>query len=185
MIDLKQLSKRISYVLRHAPWEYELELDAEGWVPLEHLLEGLRSHHNLKTVERADIERVIVESDKARFELSGEKIRACYGHSVPGRIEKVPVEPPATLYHGTVPRFLDAIERGGLLPMSRQYVHLSSDTETAAIVARRRGQQIVILRIDAHAAWAAGVKFYKELNGVWLADAVGPEWITVPATAAL
>lgn len=30
-----QLSKEISYALRHAPWEYELELDEEGFVDAE------------------------------------------------------------------------------------------------------------------------------------------------------
>lgn len=29
------LSREISYALRHAPWEYELEMDEEGWVPVE------------------------------------------------------------------------------------------------------------------------------------------------------
>ena len=29
-----ELSKEISYALRHAPWEYELELDENGWLVL-------------------------------------------------------------------------------------------------------------------------------------------------------
>jgi putative RNA 2'-phosphotransferase len=33
-----QLSKEVSYALRHAPWEYTLELDPEGWVSTEQLL---------------------------------------------------------------------------------------------------------------------------------------------------
>lgn len=37
-MDSEQLSKTVSYVLRHAPWEYEIELDDEGWAPLEQLL---------------------------------------------------------------------------------------------------------------------------------------------------
>lgn len=157
-----------------------MELDAEGWAPVEHLLEGLHSHRSLASVSCHDIERVIATSDKVRFELDGERIRACYGHSIPGRIEKQSAEPPALLYHGTVPRFLDAIRADGLRPMSRQYVHLSSDTDTAVIVARRRGHDIVLLHVRAAEAWAAGVRFYPELNGVWLADAVPPEWIVVP-----
>lgn len=35
MNRLEELSKEISYALRHAPWEYELEMDQEGWVPVE------------------------------------------------------------------------------------------------------------------------------------------------------
>lgn len=29
-MNLVELSKEISYALRHAPWEYELELDKQG-----------------------------------------------------------------------------------------------------------------------------------------------------------
>lgn len=32
-----ELSKEISYALRHAPWEYALEMDEEGWVLVEQL----------------------------------------------------------------------------------------------------------------------------------------------------
>ena len=41
MDKLTELSKEISYALRHAPWEYELEMDEEGWVPVEQLLDAL------------------------------------------------------------------------------------------------------------------------------------------------
>ena len=33
-MNLVELSKEISYALRHAPWEYELELDEQGFVIL-------------------------------------------------------------------------------------------------------------------------------------------------------
>ena len=35
MDKLADLSKEIAYALRHAPWEYELEIDNEGWVSIE------------------------------------------------------------------------------------------------------------------------------------------------------
>ena len=38
MNKLERLSKEISYALRHAPWEYELEMDEEGLVPIAQLL---------------------------------------------------------------------------------------------------------------------------------------------------
>ena len=33
-----ELSREISYVLRHAPWEYELEMDEYGWVDVQQLI---------------------------------------------------------------------------------------------------------------------------------------------------
>lgn len=41
-MDITKLSKEVSYALRHAPWEYELELDDEGWVSIEQILIALR-----------------------------------------------------------------------------------------------------------------------------------------------
>lgn len=40
-INYLELSKEISYALRHAPWEYELELDENGQVSAEQLLTSL------------------------------------------------------------------------------------------------------------------------------------------------
>ena len=89
----------------------------------------------------------------------------------------MPVEPPPVLYHGTVERFMDAIVREGLTKQSRQHVHLSPDRDTAVIVGRRRGKPI-ILRVDAAAVSGAGRAFFLSENGVWLTDAVPPEFLT-------
>lgn len=40
-MDYVELSKEVSYALRHAPWKYELEMDEEGFVPIEQLLDAL------------------------------------------------------------------------------------------------------------------------------------------------
>lgn len=32
------LSRAVSHALRHEPWLYELELDDEGWVPVDQVL---------------------------------------------------------------------------------------------------------------------------------------------------
>ncbi|WP_376740509.1 RNA 2'-phosphotransferase [Listeria cossartiae] len=36
------LSKEVSYVLRHTPREYELEIDKQGWVSVAQLLYALK-----------------------------------------------------------------------------------------------------------------------------------------------
>ena len=87
-----------------------------------------------------------------------------------------PAEPPAYLYHGTVARNLDAIRAEGLRPMDRQHVHLSPDRETADPVGARRGRP-VILSVDAGAMHRAGHVFHVSANGVWLTDAVPPEYL--------
>jgi putative RNA 2'-phosphotransferase len=113
-----------------------------------------------------------------RYQIQGDKIRALYGHSVPGKLLKKPGTPPDLLYHGTVSRAVDAIRQEGLKPMSRQYVHLSIDTNMANIVGSRRGNDVVILTIRAKEAAEAGVPFYEGNVHVWLADYGPPAYIS-------
>lgn len=88
-MKLTELSKEISYALRHAPHEYELELDEEGFVPIDQLLHAINEGGNYdRTVTKADLEEIIRTSEKKRHEIVGDKIRALYGHSVPQFIKK-------------------------------------------------------------------------------------------------
>lgn len=177
MGELDSLSKEISYALRHAPWEYELEMDEEGWVPMAQLLGALHREAKWADIERADVEELIAQSAKKRFEIKDGRIRAFYGHSFPMKIQKEEKEPPAVLYHGTARRFVTSIMENGLLPQQRQYVHLSQDLETAEMVGRRHDGKPCILVIDAKGAWEDGVKFYLGNEKVWLADVVPGKYI--------
>ena len=78
--------------------------------------------------------------------------------------------PPDKLYHGTARRFIESIKKNGLLPMSRQYVHLSADIDTAKKVGLRHDKRPCILEIDSKKAYEDGVAFYHGNEKVWLAD---------------
>lgn len=177
-MKLTELSKEISYALRHAPWEYELELDEAGFVPVDQLLHAINESGNYdRTVTRSDLEDIIRTSDKKRHEIVGDRIRALYGHSVPMFIRKDPGIPPDVLYHGTNDIAMDAIAETGLLPMSRQYVHMSVTPDIAVMVAKRRKGNVVILEIDTVKAREAGVEFYVGNDKVWLAKAIPAEYL--------
>lgn len=179
MSKSEKLSKEISYALRHAPWEYELEMDEYGRVPVMQLLEALRRDEEWKDISEDDLKIMISSSEKKRHEILDGKIRACYGHSISGKIRKEKKEPPEILYHGTARRFSDSIREKGLLPAGRQYVHLSQDMETAYEVGRRRDKNPCILKIAAKQAWKDGIPFYYENEKVWLADMVPNTYIKV------
>ena len=160
MSKLEELSKEISYALRHAPWEYELEMDDEGWVPVEQLVDALNKDKKWMRISEKDILVMIDKSEKKRHEISSGKIRTFYGHSIPMHIKKEKKMPPNILYHGTARRFLSGIKSDGLLPQSRQYVHLSQDTSTAQAVGLRHDNKPCVLKIDAKKAWEDGISFY-------------------------
>jgi putative RNA 2'-phosphotransferase len=169
-------SKFLSLILRHRPDVIGIQLDAEGWVPVEDLLAACAQHG--RAISREQLDTVVRTNDKQRFALSadGTRIRANQGHSLPIDLGLVPVEPPELLYHGTVPRFLDSIRRDGLTKGKRHDVHLSPDIQTATKVGQRRGRPIVLV-IEAGRMFRDGHKFYRSDNGVWLTNAVPPGYI--------
>lgn len=176
MTDQRRLSKTLSYWLRHKPEAGGVKLDASGWAAVDQILAAL-SRAGLPD-RRDDLERVVAESDKQRFELSGDgrSIRARQGHSIDVDLDWPQAAPPEFLYHGTVERFLDAILADGLKPMKRHHVHLSPDEQTARAVGARRGEP-VILRIAAGRMADDGHVFRLSGNGVWLTDQVAPAFL--------
>ncbi|MBN1427988.1 MAG: RNA 2'-phosphotransferase [Anaerolineae bacterium] len=179
--ELVRLSRTIAKALRHSPWLFELEIDEEGWTAIDDLLESLRkARREWRNLTEADLIEMNAQSEKKRYEIQNGKIRAYYGHSLPGKLKKTPAEPPETLYHGTTDEALADIQTSGLKPMSRQYVHLSTDKETATLVAQRKKGRIVILTIQSGEAHRSGVKFYLGNEMVWLSDAIPVEHIVEP-----
>jgi putative RNA 2'-phosphotransferase len=173
--DITRASKALAYVLRHRPQSIGIALDGAGWVRIVDLLAALAEHG--RPIPRDLLDRVVEGTDKRRFEVDGDRIRAAQGHSVPVDLGLDPVTPPDLLYHGTSARFLAAIRAEGLNRGRRHAVHLSPDRETARAVGARRAGPIVILRVDAAGMHRAGHAFYRAANGVWLTAAVPPQWI--------
>lgn len=169
--DLTAISRTFSHALRHEPWLYELELDAEGWTPVEAVLAALRAERSdWQDLTAGDIAEMIAASTKRRHEMADGRIRALYGHSVPGRLARTPSTPPERLYHGTSPKVLEAIRQNGLQPMARQYVHLSNNRADALEVGRHKHPQPVLLIVNAANAAKSSVAFYVDNEKVWLAD---------------
>ena len=172
------ISKALSFWLRHRPEAAALTLDQQGWTDVSEVLSaferiGVRC-------DRRRLFEVIASNDEQRFELSadGQRVRARQGHSIAVSLEWPRRTPPALLYHGTVERFLHGIRGQGLQPKGRHHVHLSPDIQTAHRVGARRGRPI-ILSIRASELDAAGQAFFLTSNGVWLTDAVAPEYLNV------
>ena len=174
-IDFIQLSKTVSHALRHEPQSYNLNLDNQGWVLLSDLVIALNSKGI--RVDEFDINKMVELSEKKRHQILNGKIRAYYGHSVENKIFKYPVEPPEFLYHGTVQNSLNNILEKGLLPMERQYVHLSINRSTAEMVGSRKKGELIILTIKAKEAFLGNIQFYKEENGIWLSDSIPSKYI--------
>ena len=181
--ELTNTSKFLSLVLRHQPELIGIALDKNGWVDINVLLEAANQFG--REISRALLDEVVFANEKQRFAFSpdGLRIRANQGHSIAGvDLALAPSEPPVRLFHGTVAKFLDSIHANGLQKMQRQHVHLSATTETAVIVAKRRGTPTVI-EVRALAMFEAGFDFYLAANGVWLTNHVPQAYLQMPPSA--
>ena len=143
-----RLSRYLSLILRHHPEVIGISLDAHGWADVDELIAGIAQKKN-----------------------DGTKIRANQGHSVQVDLELQPIEPPDLLWHGTAEKYADSIEKTGLKPGSRMYVHLSPDIETAVTVGKRHGSPIVY-EVKSGQMHRDGFSFYRSVNGVWLTSSV-------------
>lgn len=168
------LSKFLSYILRHNPAKYNLELDRFGFTSLDKIIEILKN--KFKHFSEEEVFKIIKDGSKGRFELVGNKIRARYGHSINVSPCSSPVIPPEYLYHGTSSRCICSILKYGLKPMGRKFVHLSTNREDAYRVGLRHCKTPIILKIYARMAYLSGIKFFKEGN-VYLVKTLDKKFI--------
>ena len=173
--DMVRTSTYISLVLRHKPEAAGITLDKNGWADVEELVEGVSK---TRFLSRGLLEEIVRTDEKGRYVFNRDKtkIRARYGHSVQVETDLPSCVPPSVLYHGTGEKYAESIEKTGLLPKGRLYVHLSEERSTATDVGARHGRP-VIYQVEAGKMAAAGHKFFDAGNGIWLTDAVPPDFL--------
>lgn len=165
----------MSLILRHKPETIGISLDEHGWANVEELIAGIARNNEFNM----DILEEIVRTDeKQRYSFNEDKtlIRANQGHSIPVDVELEEQAPPDILWHGTGEKYVSSIDKEGLLPKSRLYVHLSKDKETAVKVGSRHGNP-VMYKIHAKRMYEDGYKFYLSVNGVWLTKEVPVKYL--------
>jgi putative RNA 2'-phosphotransferase len=171
----KEISKFISLILRHKPETIGISLDEHGWANVDELIEGVRQKHPM---DMNMLEKIVAEDEKQRYSFNEDKtlIRANQGHSIPVDVELEKKTPPDILWHGTGEKYVVSIDRQGLIPKSRLYVHLSSDYDTAIEVGSRHGKPYVY-QVDAKKMSDDGFEFFISVNGVWLTKTVPVEYL--------
>ncbi|KAF5019363.1 hypothetical protein F66182_8631 [Fusarium sp. NRRL 66182] len=188
-----QVSKALSKLLRHQAANAGIQLDDEGFAPLDSVLAWgpLRS---LK-VTLDDVKSVVGSNDKQRFTLKPNPatnpsldtastspadylIRANQGHSI--KLESAALLAPITLEAGNIPACVlhgsffyfwpRIVEAGGLKPMSRNHVHCSAGTPEEGVVSGMRKDAELTIEIDIEASLKDGVKWWLSDNGVLLTE---------------
>jgi len=176
-MDKTRISIFISKLLRHRPEIIGLTIDRNGWADVDELIEGVR-RHKAPDFDREALDDIVASDAKQRYSYSedGRRIRANQGHSIPVDVELTACEPPEYLWHGTGEKYVPSIDRTGLLPKSRLYVHLSSDMETARKVGSRHGKPVVY-EIDCSGMVKDGYSFFLSANHIWLTKEVPARYL--------
>ena len=168
-----KVSKFVSFLLRHD--SQGLVMDEEGFVDLDELVSKVKE--SFPCVDKVFVRRLVEESERKRFEIVGNRIRALYGHSVPVYVRLEEDGGVEWLYHGTTSDAALEILEKGLQPMTRLWVHLSPTKDIANQVEKRRTSNPVILVVDCSEARKQGSKFYRASEQVYLCKFVPAEYI--------
>ncbi len=176
------LVRVLAFLLRHGGPPRGVAVDAEGWANLRDVARAVRgAGQRLQAVNVRCLEDLVRTQDSGRFEIRPGKIRALYGHSLPGVVAARPASPPARLFHGTSSDREGRIREHGLRPMRRAYVHLTSDLGYALGVARAAGGSWIVLRVRSAEAAGGGAEFLTTAGHVWLTGEVSSIHIdTIP-----
>ena len=175
-MDLQSISKYMSLILRHKPEVIGICIDEHGWANVEKLIQGIAKNNPGFNMEA--LEEIVKTDNKQRYSFNDDKtlIRANQGHSIQVDVELEEKEPPNVLYHGTGEKYVTSIDKNGLIPKSRLYVHLSRDIETARAVGKRHGKEI-IYSVNSAQMYKDGYKFYLSKNGIWLTKKVPMKYL--------
>lgn len=171
------LSQFLSLILRHKPETINLGLDTYGYADIDEIT------HNAKNIglliTENEIKDVVLYSDKKRFKITGNKIKATEGHSFEVGIEEQSQKPPDLLYHGTRYKLRQVISQQGLLGMKRNSVHLYPDYYSAFMIEKSDKRGPIVFEINAGEMYKDGYEFYLLENNIWQTKTVPAKYMTI------
>lgn len=172
-MEYEGLSRFLSQILRHTPYEIGLNLDEYGYADIDVLIFEANSHGS--RIEREHILALCSNSD--RFKIKGNRIKATKGHSFPIKPDEEGARPPEALYHSASSKLRDTILKEGLKPLKLSSVYLFGDYVDAYIFAGRKEPAIIV--VDAAQMYADGHQFYTSGDGTWFTDACPSKYLRV------
>ena len=168
---MKQHKYILAYLLRHSA----LPSKEGGWLAVSAIVPLYLSLAQFQD---------IIATDTKRFTLSEDcqYVRANYGHSNGVDLGLEACLPPTTLFHGTKSTNLDDIQKKGLTPRARDFVHLTDLLGRAMAVAKRHTTgkgEVVILEIDTMSMKKDGFVFFRAEDHTYLTKVVPPKYIKI------
>lgn len=197
----EELSRSMSWALRHAAPSLGLSVRSDGYVAVEDLLRCKHPRFNsYYTLE--DVQRVVGCNDKKRFQLVLEEetiegvhkrswmIRACQGHSLKHiqsdellmHISNEELKCMERIIHGTTMKAWEVIQREGALSrMKRNHIHFATEVpddnnQHTVISGIRRNRECDIF-LDVKKCAENAIQFYRSNNEVILTAGIRNEGV--------
>ncbi|CAK7913323.1 tRNA 2'-phosphotransferase [[Candida] anglica] len=172
-----QISKALSLLLRHSAVKENIEIDQDGFV----LLDTILNHNRIKTHKATleEIKSIVENNDKKRFriETRGDQLYICanQGHTIKevgeGNLTQlVNLEDfPSVIIHGTYKKHLPLIMKTGLSRMGRNHIHFTfEETNESKVISGMRKGCNALIYLDIPKCIESGLQFYKSSNNVIL-----------------
>jgi len=176
---LVNLSKSLSYVLRHGAQKEKLPLRSDGYALITDVLQlrGFRKYRY--TFE--EIMSVVENNEKKRYAVTGIDgklhIRANQGHTIEVKdleLQKItdPFLYPCVI-HGTYVKAWTDIKKKGLSRMNRNHIHMTTGVYgSSEVISGMRSSSEILVYIDIAKAMEDKIEFFTSANNVVLTEGI-------------
>ena len=160
--------------------KFGLEMDSQGNVSLRDVMAKIRERNpRMNWLRSRHIEALVETDPKGRYVISGGRIRATYGHTIPLDIRLDCENIPDELFYPATQEEAELILESGIFPSDRAMVHLSLTYRDALRAGSVRTEDPVILVIDTGVCMELGSDIGRAARTVYLCRSVPADAIDI------
>ena len=174
----KQLAKLISYMLGHKPAEFGLVPDRDGFVKTKEFLKAVCEEDGLGYIRGSHIHEILIGLSDPPIEIKDNFIRATHRDKLPGH--KPAQTLPKLLYTCVRRKAYPFVLDKGIFPMGFDRVILSSMSEMAERMGKRKDRMPILLTVQTRKSLEKGTLFYEAGDTLFLAESIQPGCFTGP-----
>lgn len=176
--EVEMVGRNMAGMLRHG--RFGLAMDSQGNVAVRDVLNMIRERNpRMGWIRARHLEALVSTDPKGRYVMSGSKIRATYGHTIPLDIKLDCENIPDELFYPSTLEEVEILLETGIFPSDRAMVHLSLTFADAMRAGSVRADDPVILVIDTGLCMEMGSDIGKAARTVYLCRSVPAEAISV------
>lgn len=179
--EVGTLGRLMAGILRHFPEKFDLDMDINGWVNIDDMIDALRKRRQdlRRWLRPWHIEAIAETDDKGRYQVRGDAVRATYAHSVEIELDLPSDDIPDALFYPCAEDESELLLEQGIKPGDRRHVHLSKTIANAGEAGRVHHKRPLILEVDCVRAQADGFQFFHAGTTVYLSEGVEGRYVSL------